>query len=405
MMRRVWAVAAALILLIPGSSFGQAGGPKEWMAHPPIHPRGPARATLPAGGYQPAQILSIYGFTKLVGPTGSVQTIAIVDAFDDPSIVNDLETFIGKFGLAGMNYYTNGCTVTAGPYPCFQKVTPGARTPKTNGGWALEISLDVEWAHAIAPRANILLVEATTNSFSNLMAAVKLATGTQGVRVVSMSWGGGEFSSETSYDGYFNPKGANIMFTASSGDSGSGTEWPAASPYVLSVGGTTLAAGTNSTYEGETAWSGSGGGISTYEGEPAYQSGFSSGDLSQASGHRGIPDVAFDADPNTGVYVYDTTSYYGQTGWFVIGGTSVGAPSWAAVIALADESRTSGLSTSLLASPLYSAAASSYNGYFHDITTGSNGTCNICYAGAGYDFVTGLGSPIANNLIPYLDSH
>src|SRR5690348_10724948 len=394
-MKRLTVFLAAAALLIPMGALAQSRSP-EWGAHPPFHVKAPAQTTCCAGGYAPSQITSIYGFTFL-GTTGANQVIAIVDAYDDPTIASDLAKFSSQWNLPQMN----SCMVGTFNH-CFQKVYAPSK-PRTDGGWALEISLDVEWAHAIAPAADILLVEAKSSSLSSLLAAVKVATGTKGVRVVSMSWLGSEFSSESSYDSYFPPNnsadGKGIMYTASSGDSGAGTGWPAVSPRVLAVGGTTLNSGGTSTYVSETAWSGSGGGISTYEPEPAYQTAYN---ILGTGNKRAIPDVAYDADPSTGVYVYDSTSYQGQSGWWVLGGTSVGAPSWAAFLALVDQGRSSPLSTtpgSDTGSAIYNAASpSTYSANFHDIASGSNGAYS---AGVGYDLVTGLGSPVAHYLGSY----
>lgn len=194
-----------------------------------------------------------------------------------------------------------------------------------------------------------------------------------------MSWGGSEFSGESVYDSYFNHSG--VTYVASSGDSGSGVEWPAVSPYVVGVGGTTLTTLADGTYSGETAWSGSGGGQSAYVAEPSYQAGF------QSSGMRQMPDVAFGTDPNSGVAVFDSTRFQGHSGWWVVGGTSVGAPCWAGLFALSGQSGDS---------LLYSLAASAYGADYHDIVSGSNGAHS---AGPGYDMVTGLGTPQANNLV------
>ena len=219
-------------------------------------------------------------------------------------------------------------------------------------------------------------------------------------RVVSMSFGGNEFSSETYYDYHFAVPG--VTFTASSGDSGNGVEYPAVSPYVIAVGGTTAhmsdAAGT---YSSETAWSGSGGGLSVVESKPMYQQIYG-----VASQRRGVPDVAYDADPNSGFPVYDTFSYQGQAGWFQVGGTSAGAPQWAAMFAIANSIRAANFKPTLssLNSVQYALYnASTWSANFHDIASGANGTCgSVCLAGANYDFVTGLGSPKANQLIPAL---
>lgn len=354
--------------------------------HPPIHLRGPAAAT--PVGYNPTQIRNAYGF-NLISSTGSGQTIALVDAYDDPTIANDLSVFKSTYGITG-------CNLT--------KVNQngGTKYPRTSSGWALEISLDVEWACAIAPGANLLLVEASSASLSNLLTAVDYAA--RHAQVVSMSWGGSETSSETSSDSHFNVSG--VSFFASSGDNGTGASYPATSPYVISVGGTTLPLDGNGNRTGaETAWSGSGGGISSYESEPGYQTSYP---IPNTGGKRGFPDVAYNADPNTGVAVYDTTKYNGQSGWFQLGGTSAGSPQWAALTALVDQGRSTPLSSNnLSSSPVYNAAAASvYSSNYTDITSGTNGSCgSVCTASTGYDFITGLGSPLAGNLVPYLASH
>jgi subtilase family serine protease len=218
----------------------------------------------------------------------------------------------------------------------------------------------------------------------------------KGAKVVSMSFGGADFSSETSLDYHFNVQG--VSFVASAGDSGSGVNYPAASPYIVAVGGTTAYGDSNANYQSETAWSGSGGGISAYEAEPTWQSNVGIA----SNGKRAVPDVAYDADPNTGFSVYDSFSYNGQTGWFNVGGTSAGSPQWAGLLAIANSMRVAqGKATlNLSGANLYSAASSAYSWNYHDVTSGTNGTCGaICTATSGYDYVTGGGSPVANNLI------
>jgi len=313
-----------------------------------------------------------------------------VDAYDHPNIESDLAVFNSTFGLPS-------CTTLNG---CFRKVYSNGR-PRTNAGWALEIALDVEWAHAIAPAAKIVLVEAPSNSFSDLLDAVDVAVFQGGASVVSMSWGGSEFSSESSYDSHFMVTG--VTFTASAGDSGNGGEYPAASPYVVSVRGTTLQVDTAGNYITETAWSGSGGGISSYEIEPSYQT-YGNGIPNNPNFKRGIPDVAYDGDPNTGFPVYDSVKTQGQSGWFQVGGTSAGAPQWAALFAIANSMRAGGGKSPL--SSVSSANTSLYatdRGNYNDVTGGSNGSCGaVCTTGVGYDYVTGLGSPWAKTLIPAL---
>jgi len=338
-------------------------------------------------GYTPAQIRHAYGFDQImfggVQGNGAGQTIAIVDAYNDPNIFKDLDVFDSTFGLPG-------------PASSFlTKVTPQGHT-KTNASWAGEISLDVEWAHAIAPGAKIILVEAATSSLTNLLNAVAYANSQPGAVAVSMSWGGAEFSSEISMDGLFTRPG--ITYVAAAGDS-PGAIWPSASPNVLSVGGTTLPgldpAGNYPTGN-ETGWSSSGGGTSAHESQPSYQTGVSGAGTS----NRSTPDVAFDADPNTGVAIYDTVSQFGQTGWFQTGGTSVGAPAWVALVAIADQGRAA-LSTPLpsLTSTQTLTTLYANPSAFHDITSGTSGPNS---AGGGYDQVTGLGTPNANNVVQAL---
>lgn len=384
-----------------GNGNDNGAPPKDWNAHPPIHVSKSALSV--PSGYSPAQIRHAYGIDTLT-QNGAGQIIGIVDAYDDPSAAGDLQTFINAFHLQSMHGLTPGdaCTVKFGPHPCFQKMKQNGFV-FSNGGWALEESLDVQWAHAVAPNADILLYEAQSSSFTNLLNAVDSAV-TSGARAVSMSWGGSEFNGESNYDSHFNHAG--VSFFASSGDSGNGQSYPAASPYVISVGGTTLPLDSNGNLTGtETTWQGSGGGVSSTEAEPLYQSLYP---IPQTNGKRGGPDVAYDANPSTGVSVYDSTPYNGRTGWYVVGGTSAGSPQWAALTSLVDQGRTTPLSTnSLTSSAYYTAAAGSvYAQNFRDITSGTNGSCGaICTAAAGYDFVTGLGSPIASALVPFLLAH
>ncbi|MBU6415437.1 S53 family peptidase, partial [Patescibacteria group bacterium] len=292
--------------------------------------------------------------------------------YNDPYVESDLNTF--------SNYYTLPACTTANR--CFEKhvMVSGIRN---NSGWGLEESLDTQWAHAVAPGAKILLVVAKSANFSDLLAAVDYARNRSDVVAVSMSWGGSEFSSESSYDAHFvSPYGAS--FFASSGDSGTGVEWPAVSQNVVGVGGTTLNFASNGALLSETAWSGSGGGLSKYETEPSYQISYG---VPLANNKRAVPDVSYDADYQvSGVSVYDSYGYQGTVGWFVVGGTSAGAPQWAAIKALG----------SAVSTPkLYSDALSAYATYFRDIVSGTNGSCGFyCTAHAAYDYITGLGSPI-----------
>jgi subtilase family serine protease len=327
-------------------------------------------ATTPTG-LSPTQVKAFYNFPTSLS-AGSGKTIAIVDAYDDPTAQSDLAAFSNTFGLPAC---ASGC---------FTKVnqTGGTRYPRANGNWALEISLDIQWAHAIAPAAHILLVEASSNSFTNLLAAEDYAKTHAGY--VSNSWGGSEFSSETSYDPHFAQ--SNVSFFASAGDSGLPAQYPSSSPNVISVGGTTLncngAAGCNATSttlnpapNGETGWAGSGGGCSTYETATAAQAALAQYAQVNCAAKRATPDVALDADPASGVAVYDTTSYQGITGWFTVGGTSVSSPTWAA--------RSADTGTTVNAAYVYGT-----NITYRDVTIGNNGAPCL----PGYDLVTGRGA-------------
>jgi subtilase family serine protease len=346
-------------------------------------------------GYTPAQIRAAYGFDQVtltdahgaaVAATGAGQTIAIVDAYNDPNIAAEAATFSRQFGLPQFN-------VPGGPALKVTSQTGSVTAlPPNDADWAIEIALDVEWAHAIAPGANILLVEANTGNFPDLLLAVNRAKVQAGVSVISMSWDGSEFPAETNWDSAFLPRRTNPgeTFVAASGDEGSPPEWPAVSPNVLSVGGTSLNLNGNA-YSSETAWSGSTGGVATFESEPLYQS------RVQSTGLRANPDVAFNSDPNTGMAVYIAAQAGSPAGWIQIGGTSGAAPQWAALLVIANQGR----ALKALA-PLNGAQSALYNlpaTDFHDITTGNNGGYG---AGPGYDGVTGLGSPRANLVIQHM---
>jgi subtilase family serine protease len=324
-------------------------------------------------GYSPAQIRHAYGYDKITGD-GTGQIIAIVDAYGNPNAASDLSTFCAAFGLpaATLNVY----------YPTV------AHHSTYDSGWALETNLDLQWAHVIAPKAKLALVVAPSASLSDLLNAVDYAVNTLGAKQVSMSWGASEFSSEASYDSHFNQTG--VSFFAASGDSGAGVIWPAASPYVVAVGGTTLKLDGAGNVLTETAWSDSGGGASAYENKPTYQNNW------QSALTRTVPDVSYNADPSTGYPVY-ITNYHGSTGWITVGGTSAGAPQWAAQQALVNAARSTSLSNA--DSSIYSTAGAAYSTDFSDITSGSNGGYS---AGTGYDFVTGLGSPKVFGLVPAL---
>jgi subtilase family serine protease len=316
-------------------------------------------------GYNPADLRSAYNLPSATAGAG--MTVAIVDAYDDPKAESDLSVYRSTFGLPP-------CTSASG---CFRKVNQsgGTKAPRGNVGWAEEISLDLDMVSAICPNCHILLVEGTSASFSSLSTAEDAAA-TLGANAISNSYGGSEWSTETSYDTHYKHQG--IAITVSSGDNGYGVQYPAASPYVTAVGGTSLKVDT-STSRGwtETAWSGAGSGCSAYETKPSWQT-------DTGCSKRTVADVSAVADPYTGVSVYDT---YGNVGgWLVFGGTSVASPIIASVYALA-----SGISGATYGSYPYNNTSA-----LNDVTSGSNGSCGgsyLCTAGPGYDGPTGLGTP------------
>ncbi|HEY5314741.1 MAG TPA: fibronectin type III domain-containing protein [Pirellulales bacterium] len=350
----------------------------DYVAFRPANGATPQDTSGPTG-MTPAEIQAAYGISGVSG-NGAGTTIAIVDAYNDPTITNDLHQFDSAFGLSN-------------PTLTIENQTGGTSLPAANQSWSTEIALDVEWSHAVAPGANILLIEANSSSMSDLMAAVNTARNAPSVVAVSMSWGGSEFGGETSYDSDFTtPTGhIGVSFFVASGDDGAPASYPATSPNVVSVGGTTL-----SLSGSESAWSGSGGGLGADEAQPAYQKGV----VTQSTTARANPDVAFDADPNTGFPVYNSYANGTTDPWGQWGGTSDAAPQWAALVSIADQQReAAGLgslngATQLLPA-LYQLPASD----FHDITSGTTTGSPHYSAGPGYDLATGRGTPVANLLI------
>jgi hypothetical protein len=362
--------------------------------------------------FNPAQIRAAYGMPALTAPAnqlGAGQTIYIVDAFDHPNAYADLNAFNTKFGLPAC---TN-VVVTALPLPAagtactFVKVYASASgtltsaAPKYDAGWATEISMDVQWAHATAPLARIVLIEAADANSGSLMGAINLANA-MGAGVVSMSFGANEGSWTPSVDSIFTTPG--MTYAASTGDSGSLVSWPSVSPNVLAVGGTTLAYN-GSAARTETAWSKTGGGISAYTAMPSYQTGFSVAGQPAAK-MRAVADVSFNADPQTGQYVA-VTPPGGAIQWYGAGGTSVSAPQWAGLIAVANAMRaSSGLPALGLVQPLLytkiSSVFTSYSASFADVAAGSNGPCAACLSTGGYDTPTGLGTPNVSAMLPLL---
>jgi subtilase family serine protease len=324
----------------------------------------PAAAT--PSGYVPADLQSAY---KLPSATaGGGQTVAIVDAFDDPTAEADLGVYRSTFGLPP-------CTTANG---CFRKIDQrgGTNYPRKDAGWAAEISLDLDMVSAACPNCGIVLVEADSNSFANLGAAENRAASLNPA-AISNSWGGSD-AADSTYGAFFNHPG--IAITVSSGDAGYGVEYPASSHYVTAVGGTSLTRASNSRGWSESAWSGAGSGCSTLNAILSAQDPAVTG-----CSKRAVADVSAVADPNTGVAVYDTTRVQGRSGWLVFGGTSASAPIIASVYALA------GNTASIDNNYPYAHASALF-----DVTTGSNGTCPTsqwCHAGTGWDGPTGLGTP------------
>ena len=351
-------------------------------------------------GMTPEMIRTAYGINSIVlggiSGTGAGQTIAIIDAYDDPGLLDSTDP---NFDNSDLYNFDHNPQINLPDPPSFLKLneTGGTTMPPASGstGWSVEESLDVEWAHAMAPQANIILIEANSPEDSDLITtAVSTARNYPGVTAISMSFGRSENSSDASEETVFTtPAGhPGVTFLASTGDSGAPGEFPAYSPNVVAVGGTTLTINSSTyAYASESGWNDGGGGQSVYEAKPSYQNSVNS------TSWRQIPDISFDADPNSGVAILDSYDYGSSSPWIQVGGTSVASPCWAGLVAVGDQLRTSvGLAT--MDGPtqtlplLYAMKAAD----FHDITTGSNGNP----AKVGYDMATGIGSPLANNLVP-----
>jgi kumamolisin len=325
--------------------------------------------------------------TVTANPTGGSKRIAIVDAYDDPEAASDLAYFSGQFGLP----------LSASQ---FSVVYASGQEPKEDptGEWELEESLDIEYAHAMAPKAQIVLVEAASNSLSDLLQGVIAATNEvscglpvctavgNGAGEVSMSWGTGEFSSETSFDSDFT--GRNVVYVASTGDS-PGTSWPSTSPNVVAAGGSTTARSlVNGNFLREITWNSAGGGISLYEARPSYQR-----PVNDLQGlYRGVPDLSFDSNPYTGVWVWDSNYFQdlGSSGWFIVGGTSVAAQALTGIINAAGSFFPS---TAAELTNIYNNRWNS--NYFRQIPYGTCGPYSGIFATTGWDLCTGVGSAIS----------
>jgi subtilase family serine protease len=334
-------------------------------------------------GFTPSDLQSAYNIT----PGATAETIAIVDAYDNPSALQDLQVYRQQFGLAGGATVTkmnqSGQIVETLDTATGNITTGPGAAPSPNIGWGQEIALDLDMASAICPACDILLVEANSNSFANLGAAVNTAAG-QNVGAISNSYGAKEFLGETSFQSYYNHPG--IAITVSSGDNGYGVEFPAASRRVTAVGGTSLTRSSTTRGWSESVWSGAGSGCSAYIAKPAWQT-------DTGCANRTVADVSAVANPNTGVAVYDSYGSTGGANWYVFGGTSVAAPIIASVYALSPHSITYG------EYPYGHASSLTLN----DVVSGSNGKCStrknrskayLCTGVPGYDGPTGLGTPI-----------
>jgi subtilase family serine protease len=375
------------------------GMPRE--DSPSFSPEAARRPQGPPGGYffeTPASLGCVYQLVSspvsgcnpnvaVSNPSGGAGAIAIVDAFHYPTAMNDLQVFSAQFGLPAPTLAN------------FQVVYASGFQPPVDPGWNLEAALDIEWAHAMAPNAKIYLVEAASDNFADLLKAVSVANGLlqfAGWGEVSMSWGGSEFPSEKNYDTYFKQYG--VIYVAASGDY-PGVSWPSASPYVFSVGGTGISRNpTSGDFRQEIAWQSGGGGPSVYESRPPYQYGISAIVQTQ----RGTPDVSAVADPSTGVWVYFSYPPKPDWGcplydegcfpnWGVLGGTSVATPVWAGIVNAARGGFTGG---NFEGFPLELSRIYHHPGNFRDIVNGSCGWYEGDLAAIGWDFCTGIGSPL-----------
>lgn len=414
----VWLVAAG-VFLSADIMFAQGQGPQQGTVLIPAstveHPEDVGRkahtnhvilvrpgftGTAPAGE-TPGSLACIYQTVDnslfpgcliedaTIAPEGGSGTIAIVDAFHYPTAYDDLTTFSETLGLPVLPQCSD--KKNAG---CFKLVFASGTQPQVNCGWAQEAALDIQWAHAMAPDAKIVLVEAASNYNSDLFVAVDVATnevlcgdstcpnGGTGTGEVSMSWGSSETARETAYDSHFTKRG--VVYFAASGDSGGKVIYPSASPNVVSAGGTTINRDASGNFTSETGWSGSGGGKSKYESRPSYQHVI----RNIVGTQRGTPDFSFDADPYTGVSVYDSTPCQGMRGWMVFGGTSVSAPALAGIVNLAASTHPGSFAGGS-SEELTWIYGSLETGNLRDIVAGKAGKFR---ATSGWDFVTGVGS-------------
>jgi subtilase family serine protease len=318
-------------------------------------------------GYSPQQIRKAYGIDK-VTYTGKGQTVAIVVAYGNRYVKKDLDTFDDQFNIVKAKI----------------SVKYLGSDRDINPTWAFETDNDVQWAHAIAPDAKLLVVAAKTSAEEDMIQAINYAID-KGANIVSMSWGSLENSEVTDYNKYFN--NPNVIFVASSGDKGPGVYWPASVPNVLSVGGTSLLLDSQNNRRYEEAWPYSGGGVSTYQEEPLWQKNVLN--LSSVT-KRAVPDVSFNANPYTGQAIFDSLPVNGNSGWFVSGGTSLSCACWAGIAAILNDKGDFSINN------IYN----DHDAGFYDIIYGGNNTYSALN---GYDLLTGLGTPNVNKL--YDDNH
>jgi kumamolisin len=328
----------------------------------------------------PTTIRSAYNLPS----TGGSGAIAIVIAYHYPNALADFNYFSNYFSLP----QETSTNMTATANKVFSVVYAKGKQPASGGdyiaSWNLEAALDIQWAHAIAPKAKIYLVEAASSSLSDMYYAVQVASRISGVKEVSMSWGTTEYLTEFFNDSLFNTYG--VVYLAAGGDTAATVSYPAASPNVVSCGGTTINRDSSGNFVSETGWSDTGCGPSKYEVRPSYQSA-----ISRIVGYkRGTTDLSFVADANSGVYVYCTSSLWGESGWWILGGTSVSTPCLAGVLNLAATAGTGFAANSQTElNRIYSNLGKS--AVFRDITSGSAGSYKCA---TGWDYVTGVGSPL-----------
>jgi subtilase family serine protease len=395
--------------------------PDEASAHSPEATPLSSGATVAT--YTPAQIRMAYSFPMLptagsaVTPAqgadlGAGQTMYLIDAHHDPNAAAELAAFNAAFGLPSCTAAeiptntvlplapaaTSGCTFSV----VYSTILGGmtATSPGYDSGWATEIAIDVQWSHAAAPMARIVLIEAPDASTNSLLAATSLANA-MGPGVVSMSFGAPEGSWTSSADNAFTkPK---MTYVAAAGDSGAKVQWPSVSPHVVAVGGTTLSYSSAGGARSEVVWTGTGGGVSRYTALPDYQATVPG--LSTLA-FRSVSDVTFNADPKTGQYLAVIAPGSTAAKWVSAGGTSLSTAQWAGIIALANAQRAQAAQQPLGAphALLYGIAAQplAYAQDFKDVTQGSDGSCASCFAGIGYDSPSGLGTPNITSLLSTL---